>query len=222
MGLGREDKDVSIFTGKAGYDSWSAWRERSNVELLQSRGHYNYETDASSDDPASLWVRSKLESFVSPPDVLDVGSGFGGWSVKLRGVYNEYVGADVTRERVEHARVLREKSGVSFHHIDSSEWDLGRRFPVVISITVIQHLTVPTAINVLRGIARHMADDGIALLAEGRIFDCTLDEAEAIYARASNAAHMIPKPISLLQEAVPELTWTRENGTRFVLTKARL
>jgi 2-polyprenyl-3-methyl-5-hydroxy-6-metoxy-1,4-benzoquinol methylase len=211
---------MSIFTGKAGYDSWKAWAERSDVALLQSRGEYNYETDASMDDPAAQWVRGKLSAFSVAPDVLDVGAGFGGWSVKLSGAYTSYVGADVTRARVEHARILRGANrSASFYHIADAEWSLGRLFPVVISITVIQHLTVPTCVDVLRGIERHLQREGVALLAEGRILDCDVQEAEKIYARSENAPHMIPKPLSLLRAAVPGLDWTRESSTHFALRK---
>lgn len=213
---------MSIFTGKAGYNSFQSWAERSDVARLKSIGQYEYETGIQDGrDPITVWLRNKLAILPPNPDILEVGSGFGGWSVKLGGLYKSFTGAEVMAERVEHARKIRTGSNVVFHHIPRPDWNLNHKFPVVICITVIQHLPVPQAIDVLKGIDRHLADDGVALLSEGRIFDFTLADAEALYASKQTAAHMIPKPLYLLKEAVPNLTWEREGGLRFILRRKK-
>lgn len=211
---------MSIFAGKNGYDSFAEWTERSRVDLLKSIGKYEYETALyDGPDPVIEWLRGKLAALPTKPDILEIGSGFGGWSVKLDGLYKTFTGAEVMKERVEHARVIRPSENVFFHQITSPDWNLERLFPVVLSITVIQHLNVPLAIDVLRAIERHLEPGGIAFMSEGRIYDCSVAEAEKMYVQPSNAAHMIPKPLSLLKEAVPSLTWEREGGIRHILRK---
>lgn len=209
---------MSIFKGKDGYDSNVSWAERSDVARLKRIGQYEYETGLSDgQDPVTGWLRGKLAPIQSP-DILEVGSGFGGWSEKLAGLYNSFTGAEVMKERVEQARLLRTRPGVKFYHVQHP-FDLDQTFDVVLSITVIQHLPVPQAIHCLQAISRHLKDDGVAFMSEGRIYDCTVAEAEKMYAQSTTAAHMIPKPLSLLQEAVPDLSWEREGGIRFILRK---
>jgi 2-polyprenyl-3-methyl-5-hydroxy-6-metoxy-1,4-benzoquinol methylase len=213
---------MSIFTGKDGYNSAVSWAERSDVDRLRRTGKYEYETALyDGPDPAIAWVRGKLATLPPNPDILEVGSGFGGWAIKLAGLYATFTGAEVMPERVAHARAIRKGPGISFHQIDGPAWNLGRLFPVVMTITVIQHLPVPLAIDVLKAVDRHLAPGGTALLAEGRIYDCTIAEAEALYAQVDCAPHMIPKPLRLLQEAVPTLSWEREGGIRHILRKGK-
>jgi 2-polyprenyl-3-methyl-5-hydroxy-6-metoxy-1,4-benzoquinol methylase len=164
-------------------------------------------------------LKSKLAELPTNPDVLEIGAGFGKWAEALKGLYASFTGVDVTLARIEHAKKIRGGPNVSFHHIPTPDWNLGRKFPVVLSITVIQHLLMPQAIDVLKGIERHLAPGGTAILAEGRIYDITLAEAEARYRDSANAAHMIPKPLALLKEAVPELRWYQESGGKFLLTR---
>lgn len=220
---------MSIFTGKNGYNSSQSWAERSDVERLKRSGKYEYETGLNDGpDPVTSWLRDKIIQLPlrstypdgqCQPDILEVGSGFGGWSEKLAGLYHSFTGAEVMEERVNHARLIRTRPNVSFHHITDPDFDLGRKFDVVISITVIQHLPMPLAINCLKAISRHLRPDGVAFMSEGRIYDCTVEQAEAIYADEKVAAHMIAKPIGVLQEAVPDLIWEREGGIRFILRK---
>lgn len=221
---------MSIFTGKDGYNSKQSWTERSDVDRLKRTGKYEYETGLNDGpDPVTAWLRDKiiqlpLASIVYPdrqPDILEVGSGFGGWSEKLAGLYRSFTGAEVMEERVNHARLIRTRPNVRFYHITDPDFYLGRTFDVVLSITVIQHLPMPLAINCLKAISRHMRPDGVAFMSEGRIYDCTVEDAEKIYADQKVAAHMIAKPISLLQDAVPDLIWEREGGIRFILRKRK-
>lgn len=210
---------MSIFKGKNGYDSNAAWTERSRVDELRRIGQYEYETALTDGpDPCITWLREELGKLPANPDILEVGSGFGGWSKKLEGLYNTFTGAEVMAERVAHARSIRKGDNISFHHIASPDWNLSRTFPVIICITVIQHLPVPFAIDVLKAIERHLAPGGTALMSEGRIYECSIEEAEMMYSSPTTAEHMIPKPLSLLHAAVPSLEW-EYRGLRHVLRR---
>src|SRR5690242_16496709 len=130
---------MSIFTGKNGYSSDAMWRERSDVALLKKNGLYEYEAGTNDGpDAAIAWLRHKLGNLKQKPFVLEIGSGFGGWAVKLEGLYETYLGAEPQYERFIHS--LRLRGGlpnVSFCHIPNGEWDLSQCFDVVLLVTVL-------------------------------------------------------------------------------------
>lgn len=208
---------MSIHTGKDGYDSLTMWTERSAKALADKSGPlYAYDANTGYDETVP-WLRGKLAA-MNKPRVLEIGSGFGRWAGVLRDLYGSFTGVDVVPSRVKHAQELY--PDVKFRLIEQGKpWDLGERFDVVMSITVIQHVTLPLAEDIVRHIAQHLRVGGVALLAEGRLWDIDEAEAEARYADGKTAAHMIPKPISALRAAAPELAWTIEGGGKFTLTR---
>jgi SAM-dependent methyltransferase len=207
---------MSIFTGKNGYNSISEWTSRSE-QALRTRGElYTYDLGLNDKSPCVEWIKTQLQRR-SKPDVLEVGSGFGKWAKVLDGYYKTYTGLEVVTARVAHSRKLYGSPTVTFECL-TPHIKLDRLFNVILSVTVIQHVTVPEAIGLLRVIERHLAPGGQALLAEWRIWDITVAEAEARYADPSCSAHMIPKPLGYLQNAVPELVWSGDNGC-FVLRR---
>jgi 2-polyprenyl-3-methyl-5-hydroxy-6-metoxy-1,4-benzoquinol methylase len=149
--------------------------------------------------------------------VSEIGSGFGGWSKKLQGHYKAYTGAEIMPERVAHARELHENEHAKFERITGPDWDMMRTFDVVFTVTVIQHLEMDKAEIVMRQIERHLKSTGKVLLVERHIYDCSLDEAERMY--DNTAAHMIPKPLYLLKEAAPSLTWEQAGEYNYILRK---
>lgn len=210
---------MSISTGKLGYDSRAYWKERTLEALRNNKALlYEYDTGAKDDDTVRV-IKKQLSLLPPAPAILEIGSGFGKWARVLRGMYSEFVGAEVIEERVEFARKNNEWPGVSFYQIFHDDWHIKRKFDVVMSITVIQHLTLPQGIEVLKAIDRHLAPTGTAILCEGRIWEITMEEAEEKYKEAGNSFHMIPKPIKVLMDAVPTLNWIKRDGTLYLLRK---
>jgi 2-polyprenyl-3-methyl-5-hydroxy-6-metoxy-1,4-benzoquinol methylase len=208
---------MSIFTGKNGYNSISEWTSRSE-QALRTRGElYTYDLGLEDKSPCVDWIKNTLLRYGSKPDVLEVGSGFGKWAKVLDGYYNTFTGLEAVAARVEHSQKLYGSPTVTFENL-SPDTNLGRLFEVILSVTVIQHVTVPEAVGLLRVIERHLAPGGQALLAEWRIWDISVGAAEERYAEPSCSAHMIPKPLGYLQNAVPELSWSGDNGC-FVLRR---
>lgn len=214
---------MNIYTGKDGYNSAQLWAERSRSALDERGTLYAYDvrgTESPNAKENADWIKTELAKHSWPPAVLEIGSGFGKWAGELRGQYSEFVGAEIIPERVRHARELYAGEPVSFYRIENPTWDIGIKFPVVLVITVIQHLLVPDAIDVLQGVARHLQPGGVALIIDDCIFP-GMEEAEANQRYGSAcAAHMIPKPLSILQAAAPELTWEQKGNNKFVVRPA--
>jgi 2-polyprenyl-3-methyl-5-hydroxy-6-metoxy-1,4-benzoquinol methylase len=209
---------VSIYRGKNGYDSARLWNARSQ-QALQERGElYVYDTRLDSNDQIFLWLQSEFAKLPSKPDMLEIGAGFGRWAEAFQDTYNSFTGVDIVEARVQHAKELHAHLQRATFQLIGPAWDLGRTFDVVLSITVIQHLLMPEAVDILRSIERHLAPGGVAYLAEWRIPDVSLLEAEALYRKETTPSHMIPKPLGLLRDAVPSLQWTGSEG-RFILRR---
>jgi len=210
---------MSIFTGKDGYNSDRLWKERSARALTTDAELYNYDSQLLPDDQIYGWLRRQLVKFKALPTMLEIGSGFGRWAKALHAVCDSYVGVDVVPARVAHtAEKLKYLSDTEFRLV-SGEWDLARRFDVILSITVLQHLLMPEAAAELRAIERHLAPGGVALLAEWRIDDITLAEAERRYADPSCPSHMIPKPLGMLKSYAPTLDWFEDGAGYWILRR---
>jgi cyclopropane fatty-acyl-phospholipid synthase-like methyltransferase len=207
---------MSIFTGKDGYNSKAVWRQRTETALRERGPLYEYDLGLEDQSACIGWIKSFLSSHPLT-HVLEVGSGFGKWAKVLANHYLTYTGLEVIPARVQHATALYGSKAVRFENLSDEQYC--GKYDVVLSVTVLQHVTVPEAVELLRIIARHLTPTGSALLAEWRIWDITVEEAERRYADPKCSAHMIPKPLSYLQAAVPELVWHGEPG-QFVIRKA--
>lgn len=215
---------MSIHYGKNEYNARRLWQERSELALSQPNGKlYAYDvlgTDSANADRNVAWLRAKVGEFNPQPQVLEIGSGFGKWANALSGLYQHFTGVEVINQRVEHAQALHRSNGnVCFYHKPDPTWNLGRKFGVIIIVTVLQHLVVPDAVKVLQCAERHLADNGLLFIIDDCIHDITLQEAEFKYETSANAAHMVPKPLSVLEEAVPQLDWFVEESGKFILRK---
>lgn len=202
---------MSIFTGKAGYSARPFWEERT-----RKAGMFDYDSGAGQhegNDPCMRWLRSQLHD---RPHVLEIGCGFGKYARALADLYASYTGVDPVQARVDYCRKTFPKC--AFHNTEDTAPG-GYLADVVMSATVIQHLTVPEAVNCLLMAEAFLKPGGRVLLAEWRIWDISLEDAERRYAEPSCPPHMIPKPISVLQAAVPRLKWEGVEG-QFILRSA--
>lgn len=84
------------------------------------------------------------------------------------------------------------------------------------SVGVLQHLPINDATKVLQKIRDHLLLGGEALLYESLIGSFA-EEAEAMYLDTDK--HLIPKPITILKEKVPELIWKSEGDFKYILKR---
>lgn len=200
---------MSIWTGKNGYDSKLDCKIRTEKAL--SYDHKLFEIDAgphSPTDDAVIWLKYYLSDRFELPvrKMLDAGCGYGRWSQTLKSYYENYLGVDQNEDRIEYALDNFSAPGCSFHHVDG-DWNLEEKFDVILSLMTIQHLTVQETIAFLKCLYKHLADGGAIVLHEGRLNFWDEAKAEEEYMSDRCPAHMIYKPIPLLQDQVPELSW---------------
>jgi len=108
--------------------------------------------DVDATGSASLVVPRLLE-LASPHSVLDVGCGRGSWlaAFRARGV-DDVLGVDGAWVTPESADIPPQ---ALLHHDLTTPLDLGRRFDLVLSLEVAEHLPAEAASTVTRSIARH-------------------------------------------------------------------
>lgn len=205
---------MSIFTGKGGYDSKTSWTGRHH-ETTRESGKLVAKNDiAENDYPTARFLAYSFPN--RDVDVLEVGCGYGKWADMLSNYYKTFTGIDVVPERVQQAAEIRKHlRTASFQCVPPNNWQLGRKFDVVMTVTVLQHLNLNQAIATLKSIEQHLKPNGIVLLAEWQITDISLEEAQTRYADQKCPAHMIPKPVSLLKAAT-NLEWSGTVG-RYIL-----
>lgn len=102
---------------------------------------------------------------------LDLGCGVGRWSQQLAARGVRMTGVDLSSAMVEQATLRAQSAGVSdlctFIQGDLPSLDLGRRFDVVVCVTVLQHIVDPERrAQAIRGIADHLCPSGFAVLLE--------------------------------------------------------
>jgi SAM-dependent methyltransferase len=95
------------------------------------------------------------------PRVLDIGCGIGQYASLAAG---EYVGVDLNRRYVEHARRTRGDERRDFRCVDAAELVAeGQRFELVLMVDFLHHLPDGTAESVL-GTARQLTTDRVVVL----------------------------------------------------------
>jgi SAM-dependent methyltransferase len=95
------------------------------------------------------------------PRVLDIGCGIGQYASVTAG---EYVGVDLNRRYVEHARRRRGDERHEFRCVDAAELLAeGQRFDLVLMVDFLHHLPDATAESVL-GTARQLASGRVVVL----------------------------------------------------------
>lgn len=129
-------------------------------------GFYNAAIHAAQRLALAPWLRVEPET-----PVLDVGCGVGRWSrlMALRGarVTGVDLSSTMTDEARKRARIARVEDRCEFATVDLAELDLGQRFPLILGVTVLQHVLDPERIR--RAVARlaaHLAPGGRLVLLE--------------------------------------------------------
>jgi SAM-dependent methyltransferase len=129
-------------------------------------GFYNAAIDLAQQLALRPWIRV-------PPgtEVLDVGCGVGRWSRRLARRGARVTGVDHSVAMIDEAR--RRAAGeplrgsCSFLAADLSVLELDRRFPLVLGVTVLQHVVDPERLRAaLARLAEHLAPEGRLVLLE--------------------------------------------------------
>jgi 2-polyprenyl-3-methyl-5-hydroxy-6-metoxy-1,4-benzoquinol methylase len=127
---------------------------------------YNRAVDLSQRRALSRW----LEVAPGTP-VLDVGCGVGRWSLRLARRGADVTGADLSPTMLAEASRRAAAEGLDercrFVASDLASLDLGRVFPVVLGVTVLQHITDPPRLqSAVEALVRHVAPAGRLVLLE--------------------------------------------------------
>jgi SAM-dependent methyltransferase len=127
---------------------------------------YNRAIDRSQRRALSPW----LEVRPGTP-VLDVGCGVGRWSRMLAGRGAEVTGVDLSPTMLAQAARRADAEGLGAHcrfvPSDLVSLDLGRAFPLVLGVTVLQHITEVAALaDAVDALVRHLAPGGRLVLLE--------------------------------------------------------
>lgn len=205
---------MSIRTGRNGYSSIAEFAERTRQELADPVGVlFKRDTEPPEDDVR--WVRERLSGHRR---VLELGCGFGVWATVADGLGCQYWGVDPVPERIEYAAQHNSGERAVFVCGNATAVRLGATFDAVLFVTVLQHMTLDDACTSLQTAAVHLEPDGVAYLIESGIHDETESECERLYLDRSE--HMIPKPLAVLQAAVPDFNWANDGRfDRWILTK---
>jgi 2-polyprenyl-3-methyl-5-hydroxy-6-metoxy-1,4-benzoquinol methylase len=129
-------------------------------------GFYNRAIDLSQRLALARWLRVPPGS-----EVLDVGCGVGRWSQLLARRGAQVTGVDLSPTMLEEARRRMDQEGLGsrccFREGDIAELDLGRRFPLVLGVTVLQHVVDPLRFEeAVARLARHLSPGGRIVLLE--------------------------------------------------------
>jgi ubiquinone/menaquinone biosynthesis C-methylase UbiE len=100
---------------------------------------------------------------------LDVGCGVGRWSLELSRRGHEVLGLDLSPSMLAQAKVRADGQGArcAFELGDVNTLDLGRKFDLVVCVTVLQHILNPKdARGAITRLAAHLAPGGTLVLLE--------------------------------------------------------
>jgi 2-polyprenyl-3-methyl-5-hydroxy-6-metoxy-1,4-benzoquinol methylase len=100
---------------------------------------------------------------------LDVGCGVGRWSLRLAARGMRVTGIDHSRSMLERATERAREHGLTceFAEADVNQLQLDRRFDLILSVTVLQHIVdFDRAARAISNLARHLAANGELVLLE--------------------------------------------------------
>jgi len=121
---------------------------------------------------------------------LDVGCGVGRWSVELARHGYHVMGVDLSSNMIERAQERAAALNVDCEFItaDAAQLQLGRRFDVVLCVTVLQHILDPCAARQAIGaLAAHVAPGGrLVLLEAAPSRECTRCDSKVFTARPAD------------------------------------
>jgi SAM-dependent methyltransferase len=117
------------------------------------------------------WLRRLPRSHGGPPCVtaLDLGCGVGRWSQQLARAGYRVTGVDFSAHMIEQARARAAVNAANcdFSVANAVELALGRRFDLILCVTVLQHILDPGAARqAIAALAAHLAAGGTLVLLE--------------------------------------------------------
>lgn len=208
------DKKSLCSTGKNGYDWRRLFLERTTSALLEDdhdpieptkvlqvkRRLFAY--DALMNDATLNMLVGRLAPWIMPLRdfrILDIGCGFGRHA-PFFSMFDclEYVGIDVTPDRIAYAKRRYQGARVSFEIADAQTYRPAAPFDVVWCCTVLQHLPTPAKKRVVDTIKIALKPEGFGLLLEGRVLQT--EDIEEHYKSKKCAAMMIPIEEARLRE----------------------
>lgn len=173
----------SLSTAAAPTSAESYWERRAREHAARGRGlaavcsygmpeFYNRYIDLLQRRALAPWLRPA----VSPGrSALDVGCGVGRWSLELAANGYDVTGIDISPFMIEQARRLEQSARTphqragrcSFVTGDLAHATLGRRYDLILSVTVVQHiLEEPRARSAMAALAAHLAPGGDLVMLE--------------------------------------------------------
>ncbi len=178
------------------------------------------------DNETLVWMKQQAAAW-SPmatpmdqrPHILEVGCGHGRWAKHLEHHYQTYLGLDPVQERIESARQRYATSRAHFFHEAHPIRDghTYNRPTIVFAVDVLQHLGLVEAQQLFARISLLLQPGGKFITWDGCLGPWSLAECEQRY--RARPHHMIPKPISAFEEAVPTMRWELVDGCRLIAVK---
>lgn len=127
--------------------------------------------------------------------VLDVGCGVGRWSRRLAARGARVTGVDLSPTMVAEARRRAREAALDgrcrFLVSDLAELDLGERFPLILGVTVLQHVLDPAALTAaVERLAAHLTPEGRLVLLEAAPTDGSARCDSAVFRARSSAEYL--------------------------------
>lgn len=102
--------------------------------------------------------------------VLEVGSGSGLGSIYLSQHCKTVTGIDVKKVEVEEARKINTRANAEFIHGDFYELDAKKTFDSIVSLDVIEHMSMEDGNKFVKKIAQHLNDTGMMIIGSPSIY----------------------------------------------------
>lgn len=134
-------------------------------------GFYNRAISLTQRQALLPWLRGPARSVDGAPraTALDVGCGVGRWSLQLASAGYRVTGIDLSSNMIARARKRAAESGADceFATANAVQFEFGRRFDLVLCVTVLQHILDPSAARqAIESLASHLAPQGRLVLLE--------------------------------------------------------
>ena len=141
-------------------------RDESKSRMIEEALKYTPYNDPTSLKRLKLIIEQVLEHSKTKPGskirVLDIGCGVGSIIFPIAALGYEAIGVDIDENSIALCTEKNIFPSLTFKVGDAETLDLGQKFDVVIASEVIEHVPHPELL--LRTVARHLAEDGIAVL----------------------------------------------------------
>jgi len=129
-------------------------------------GFYNRYIDLCQRRALAPWLRRRARP---EGTMLDIGCGIGRWSVEFARRGHDVTAVDLSPRMIERAKARAREAGVTcrFEVSDAASLALGRRFDLILCVTVLQHMTEPDAARTaVERLAAHLSPEGELVLLE--------------------------------------------------------